>query len=204
MCRRSLAEHAELREVEGQHLDLAVAAVLELHAVALRLLARLDELPALVHRKRGRHLREHMLAALHRRELDRHVQAPRRGVVDDVHVRVVAEPLPGRVAQILLRGGLLPVGQHLLRLLDLLLHVVADGRDRDARQLARAVDDPAAARAHAHDAQPDVGDRGRGISVHRRADRPAKRPPAARRAAGGRSRARERDALEEISSVLHD
>ena len=89
-----VAELAEAAEVERKHLDFAVAAVLELHAVALEPLGSLDELPALIDGKRGRNLDRDVLAGVHRVERNRNVKLPRRRVVDEIDVLVVAELLP--------------------------------------------------------------------------------------------------------------
>ena len=163
-----VAKHAELRQVEGEHLDLAVAAVLELHAVALRLLALLNELPTLVDAERARDFGEDVLAAVHRREGDRDVKLPRGRVVDDVDVRIVAKRLPRLVAKILLRGRLFGVRQTTLGLLDLLRVLIADRRHGDAREPLDALHHALATTAHAHDAKLDLRNRRRGVTVHRR------------------------------------
>ena len=93
-----VAELAEAAEVEREHLDLAVAAVLKLHAVALEPLGGLDELPAFVDGERRRNLDCDVFARVHRVEGDRNVELPRRGVVHEVDVLVVAELLPLLVA----------------------------------------------------------------------------------------------------------
>ena len=88
------AELAEAAEVQGEHLDFAVAAVLKLHAVALEPLGSLDELPAFVDGERGRDLGRDVLAGVHRVERDGDVKLPRRRVVHEIDVLVVAEALP--------------------------------------------------------------------------------------------------------------
>ena len=65
-----LAEEPVLRHVERRELEEVIDAVLEHHAVALPLLGRVDQLPALLERRGGRHLDGHMLALLH--GVDRH------------------------------------------------------------------------------------------------------------------------------------
>ena len=101
-----LAELAETAEIEREHLHLAVAAVLELHAVAAKPFGGLDELPAFLDRERGGNLSRDMLAGVHRVERDWHMQFPWRGVVDEIHIRVVTETLPFLgAARIHLRRG---------------------------------------------------------------------------------------------------
>ena len=114
------AEQPLVREVPREHLRLAVAAVLEHHAVAAGLLARLDDLPRLVEGPRAGHLREHVLPGAQRVELDPRMKDGGRGDVDDVHVRVVAERLPR-----LLGAGVDPLGAGTALLLEPFLRVLA-------------------------------------------------------------------------------
>ena len=122
------AEQALVREVPREHLHLAVAAVLEHHAVAAGLLARLDDLPRLVERLRARHLGEHVLAGAQRVEDDPRVQRRGRGHVDDVDVRVVAHRLPRllRPAVDPLRAGAPPLLEPRLRALALVAAQVGE------------------------------------------------------------------------------
>ena len=149
-----LAQKAEVHEVEGEHLVFAVAAVLELHAVALRALARLHELPALLHREGARHLGDHVLAVLHRVERDRHMQLPGRGVVDEVDLGILAHALPvlGPLVAVDLRRRRLLVGEVLERALAARGVDVADGGDVTARHEREAGNAglPASESDHAH------------------------------------------------------
>ena len=193
-------QHSELRKVEGKHLNLTVAAVLELHAVAFRLFARLDEFPALINGECGRNLREHVLAAAHRAELHGNVKIPRSRVVHDVHIRIFAKFLPCLVAKVLLGGRLFLVGKDLLRLGDLLRHIVADCGHRNSGKVAHAPDHTASTAAHPDHAKSDVRNLRSRKTVHRRTLR-ATEPAAARNAAGReRGHAHPCRAPEEVSS----
>ena len=89
-----VAKLAKAAKVEGEHLNFTVAAVFELHAVALEALGSLDELPAFIDGEGRGNFGRDMLAGVHRVEGDRHVEFPRRRVVDEIDVLVVAELLP--------------------------------------------------------------------------------------------------------------
>ena len=98
-----LAEKALVAQVERQELILAVAAVLEQHAVAAVALRRIDYLPGLLDGLAARHLDVDVLAAVEGVCDHLGVQLRRRRDVDDVDVRVVAERLPAvRLAIVLL------------------------------------------------------------------------------------------------------
>src|SRR5258705_54241 len=77
---QDFAEHALADHVEDHHLHPAVVAVLHHDAVLPVLLGVLDESPAVIHGVGGGHLGGGVLAIAHRRETDRDVPFPRRGV----------------------------------------------------------------------------------------------------------------------------
>ena len=102
-----LAHYPLAHEVEHKHLRLAVAAVLKLHAVAAELLGRLDQLPALLYRECAWNLRDDVLACVHGVERNRNMEIPRRSIIDEIDVRIVAKLLPLLLrARIDLRLGL--------------------------------------------------------------------------------------------------
>jgi len=164
-----LAELAMAHEVEREHLDIAVAAVLELHAVAARALGRLDARPALLQRHRRRHFDGDVLAVLHRVERDRRVQLPGRRDVDEIEVAVahrlprlrlvgtrallavVDEVAAGRRAAVLLHDLLHPVDARLVE--------VAERRDLHAGNRREAVHRAGAAHPEAHHADAHLLDR---------------------------------------------
>ena len=90
---QQLAEDALPHHVEDHHLFTVVAAVLHHHAVAARLLGRVHQLPALVDRRRHRHLGGGVLPLAHRLDAHRRVQLPGRDDEDEVEI-AVAQPLP--------------------------------------------------------------------------------------------------------------
>ena len=199
-----LAEHAHAREIELQELDLAVDAVLELHAGHLELLARLDELPALVNGERARHLDERDLAAQKAAQADRMVQRPRRRAVDDVAVAEVAEILVGLVADVgldLVDALVLLLPEPSEVLVNALLPCVAErndvhaGNHRDAMDRSRAAltdADESDANALAHQLAVDV-------ILHLSAFAETETIELAAR--GKRRRTHPRRTLEELSSV---
>ena len=95
-----LAEKPLLRHIQRSHLEKVVAAVFQHHAVAARLLGRIDQLPALVDRHRGRNFQRHVFPVSHRVDGDRSVQQPRRAVVDQIDVLPFADLFP------ILRAGI--------------------------------------------------------------------------------------------------
>jgi len=133
-----LAEKPLPDQVERQHLRLAVAAVLELHAMATGALARLHERPALLERQRCGHFDRHVLAMLHRVERDRRMQLPGTGDVDEIDIRL-AQRLVRLLADILLRRGLSVLLQPLLLRVDTILVQVAERRDLGSRNRAHAM-----------------------------------------------------------------
>ena len=195
-----VAELAEPAEVQGEHLVLAVAAVLELHAVALEPFGGLDELPAVVDGERRGHLRRDVLSGAHRVERDGHVQLPRGRVVDEIDVGVVAKPLPG-----LLRTGI-DLGLRPARRRDLLLDPpdargvdVADGGNLAAGDGVEAMY-ACKAPAEANDAHAQLLEGLVGVERHLAAF--AKAEALCGRAADKRGRrAHPRRALQELTSV---
>ncbi len=81
------AQHALAAEHQRQHLILTVTAVFQHHVVPARLLACLNQLPALIHSHRSRDFRNRMLARLHRINRHRRMPEPRCGDVDQIDFR---------------------------------------------------------------------------------------------------------------------
>ena len=199
-----LAEDALPREVEREHLDLAVDAVLELHAVDLALLCGLDHLPTILHRERGRHLGKDVLAAVHRGKCHGNVQVPRRGVVDHVHVARITQRTERLRTLVHLRFRTFLAGEGLLRLVDLVVLDVTHRRHHHAGELAHAVDHAHAARtdtdhAHAHAFQRLAPEAQHWRSTDRRRSGRV-RLKAARHGACGPG---EHGVSQEVSSALH-
>ena len=172
-----LAEDAVAHEVEREHLDVAVAAVLELHAVALRALGGLDERVALLKRHRGGHLDRDVLAMLHRVEGDLGVERPGRGDVYEVEVAFAHRPVGGglvrpavarRLVHEVLAGlGLAVLGEPRLLVRDAVPVEVAEGGHLDAGDVGQAVHGAGAAHPEADHADADLADRLVGVGRHR-------------------------------------
>ena len=90
---QQLAEQPQAAEVQAEQFLAAVAAVLHHHAVLPRPLGRLHQLPAFVERDAGGHLREGVLAGIHRIHAHPRVPLPRRGDDHDVDVVALEHPL---------------------------------------------------------------------------------------------------------------
>ena len=130
-----VAENAALRQVEHQHLVLAIDAVLEHHAGDARLLARLHILPAFVDLQRSRHLHKRHLAVPHRTYTWFQMPIPAGAVVDHVHIRRIADCLPALGAGIADRFVSMSVLDHLPGPFHALRDQVADGGDLHAFDL---------------------------------------------------------------------
>ena len=146
-----LAEQSLPHKVEREHFDLAVDAVLKLHAVYLAFFASLHHLPAILQRHGGGHFGQDVLAAVHRRQRDGHMQVPRRRVVDNIDITRVAQRLVRVGALIDLRFRLLLPRETRLRVGDLRILYVAYRRNRHPGKFAHAADHGAAARTCPHD-----------------------------------------------------
>jgi hypothetical protein len=125
---RQLAEEPGPHHVQDHELVLAVAAVLEHHAMPARALGGVHQAPAVLEGRGRRDLHEHVLPRLHGRHRHGNVPAPRRRDVDDVEVVAADEVLEVRLARGV-AGGLLLSGLHDLGLGGghAVLHEVADG-----------------------------------------------------------------------------
>ena len=167
---QELAEKTEPAEVERQQLLLAVAAVLELHAMAPSRLGGIDERPALVDEHRARNLDHHVLAAAHRLKRDGHMGVPRGAVVDDIDLGQVAKaPVLGIAAAEHLRRAAGALRDDLRRPLGEVGTDVAHGDDVDARHLRQTTHGPSASSAAADDADADAPHRRAPEVAHRRA-----------------------------------
>ncbi len=71
-----LSEQTEARHPEHHHLWAIVVAILHHYAVFLVLLRVLNELPTVLYRVGGRHLRRRVLPILHGRKADGHMPLP--------------------------------------------------------------------------------------------------------------------------------
>ena len=158
---QDLAEQRPADHVEDHHLHAVVVAVLHHHAVLPVLLGRLDHRPAVVDRHRRRHFGGGVLPVLHRRQHDRHVPFPRRGVVDEIERLGLAEPLEvARAAVVDGRRGMPGRGDLLGRPFGPLGADVADRGDAAARDLQQVPNVAAALAADPDIANPYQVDRG--------------------------------------------
>ena len=169
-----IAEDTLAAKVERQELRLAVAAVLELHAVTLRALRGLDLRPALVNRHRGRDFGKDVLAVLHRIERNGRMQVPRRRRIDDVDVRIFAQRLVRLGSEILLRLRKTAVRDGLLLFRDFLGDDIADRRHLHPGNCRQPPDRTRPTRAKADDADTDLLHRRTPEPLHRCAFRPEK------------------------------
>ena len=135
-----LAEKPVLRHVERRQLEEIVDTVLEHHAVALRLLGGVHQLPALVERLRGGNLDGDVLAVLHGIDRHRNMLEPRRGDVDQVDVLTLAELLPALLAAVGLGTRQAALLEDLLRSLDPLGIEVAQRLDLHAVEVRETAD----------------------------------------------------------------
>jgi len=76
------------------HLEKVIIAVLQLDAVTVRLLGRIDQLPALLNSQRSGHLQRHMLSLFHGIYADGCMQVPMGAHIHQVHVGPLAHLLP--------------------------------------------------------------------------------------------------------------
>jgi hypothetical protein len=97
---RHFAEHALTDHVQNQHLDLAVAAVLQHDAVLPGPFGRIDQVPALIERNRCGHLDSRVMSGIHRRHGHRHMPLPGCDHVDDIDVVPLTE-----ILEIVFAGG---------------------------------------------------------------------------------------------------
>src|SRR5438874_3420095 len=125
---QDLPEHALADHVEHHHLHAPVGAVLHHDAVLAVLLRVLDQVPAVLDRVGRRHLSGGVLAVAHRREANRDVPLPRRGVVDQIQVLLLAHAheVP-RTPGVARRAGISGGGDQVLHARDLFRHNVAHG-----------------------------------------------------------------------------
>ena len=163
------AEETETAHVEREKLGLAVAAVLELHAVHACLLGGLDEFPALVEGERAGDLDESVLPRAHRIERHRDVQLPRRRVVHAIDAIPIAHRLVGVLAHELPRRRTLGVLEPLLLAVHRALPDVAERGHLDARNAGDAVHRTAAAGSDADASDADLLHRLDGKTEHRSA-----------------------------------
>ena len=199
-----IAEQSRTAEVERQHLDFAVAAVLQLHANLLRPFARLHELPALVDRERGGNFDERVAVAVHRLQCDRHVRLPVGYDVADVDAALVEHLAVGVLAEEPeLRLGMLVLPQPLLRGGDAPLVQVGDGDDLHARHNREPLQRPQAAVAKSGESESDLLHRRQLEPLHRRAR--LRRPQHAVKLAARQKRRRAHPgrSLQNLASCLH-
>ncbi len=176
--------------------------------MALRLLGGLDELPAVLDRVGGRHLRGRVLARLHGGDADRHVPFPGRRGVDDVDVGAFTETLKIQIAlEIGIRLGAAGLLAPLLDARRFFLDDVADRLDLDAVDLEEVPDVGGTHAAHTDKRYPDGVDR-RHLEIDQRGGagglkpggKPAGRARQARFGEGGADAGGGSD-LEEIPAV---
>ena len=148
------AQDALSDDVHDEHLRLAVAAVLQHHAVALRPLGCVHQVPTLLERDGRGHLDRGVLAAVHGAHGHRRVPLPRRGNVHQVHVIALAEVLEVVLVLEIANGGGPALGRHVgLGGRSALRHDVANGGDRhavDPQQFAQEACAPSAHADHRH------------------------------------------------------
>ena len=200
LAMHQLAKYPLAAEVEREHLAFAVAAVLELHAMAFRAFARLDERPAILEIHRRGHFDEDVLAVFHRLEGDRNMHVPAGRVVDHVDAAPSAHLAPfilGSAER--LRRGLAVVLEPLLLGDDAILDEIAQGAHLHAGNVCQAVHRAAAAHAEAHDAHTHLFELRRGKALHRTARTHAHAAVCA--TCGHRRSAHPGDTLQKISAI---
>ena len=89
-----ITEEALLSHVECGELEEVIDAVLEHHAVTLRALSRVDDVPSFLEGRHSRYFTSDVLALLHGIDHHRSVTCPVGSDVDQVDVGAVAELLP--------------------------------------------------------------------------------------------------------------
>ena len=154
------AKHPLAYHAEHQQLAFTVAAVFQHHAMPLRLLGRIDQLPALIQRDCGRHFDHGVLAVLHRADCHAHMPIPGRGNINHVDILAPAEVLEVGLA-LGIAGRLRLAFRHdtLLDPLYPLRHQVADRLDRDAFNIEQVVQQSRTARPNPDKTDPDRAER---------------------------------------------
>ena len=125
-----IAEHPSVDHPVHEHLGFAVVAVLEMQAVAPRLLRRVHERPQILERRADRTLAPAVLSRRQRGEHHRNVPLPRRRRIHKVHIIPLHEGFePAIATRVAGRRNLAGVGDHLRRARDLVGYHVRERHD---------------------------------------------------------------------------
>ena len=147
---QSLPGHVERRQLEE-----VVNAVFEHHAVPLRLLGGVHQLPALFERRGGGNFDSDVLAVLHGVNGHRDVQLPRGHDVHQVDVVTLAKLFPALLAAVRSRLGKSAAHENRLRAVHALGIKVAQGFDLDAVEVREAFHGPGTAHTQPDEAHTD-------------------------------------------------